>query len=260
MPITLLKNIIALNALIQVIAETQKENVPRYQIVQFGQDTILDCISSDGNNSENVFWTKSARKSSNSIESDFSKDFTKDVRYSVDEDHSLTIRNVRSKDVGSYSCNVVTENGYRHNTIILNISQQSPEIRRKPRPKSAKSEQDIQFRCLVSGYPEPSIRWLHNGSPIIQEKDGNTRFKTTSFVSSTSLISASLKIKNVKKSDEGEYTCLAQNDMGKDRGKEIATKITKFIENFYISLTIYPYNYNTFNSFWIFSFRRLKSN
>ena len=232
MPITLLKNIIVLNALIQVIAETQKENVPQYQIVQFGQDTILSCISSDGNNSENVFWTKSARKSSNSIESDFSKDFTKDVRYSVDEDHSLTIRNVRSKDVGSYSCNVVTENGYRHNTIILNISQQSPEIRRKPRPKSARSNQDIQFRCLISGYPEPSIRWLHNGSAIIPEKDGNTRFKTTSFVSSTSLISASLKIKNVKKSDEGEYTCLAQNKKGKDRGKKIVANFTKSTEYF----------------------------
>ena len=177
-----------------------------------------------------MFWTKSTEKVSNSIDNNLSKGIPKDVRYSIDEQNSLTIRNVRSKDVGSYSCNVVNDNGYRHNTIILNISQQSPEIRRKPRDKSARSQQDVQFRCHVSGYPEPSIMWLHNGSPITQKKDSITRYKTTSFVSSTSLISASLTIKDVRKSDEGEYTCMAQNDMGKDTGTET------FDEHYIISL------------------------
>lgn len=228
MKMKMLRNIITVNVFIQVIVKAQKDIAPQYQIVQFGQDTRLECssVTSAEEFTQNVYWTKRRDKSSNSITYDLFKDIPKDLRYIVDEkDYSLTIRNIKSKDVGSYTCNVLNKNGYNQNTIILNISKQRPEIRRKPRSKSARSEQNIKFRCRVSGYPEPSITWLHNGLPISSEKDVNTRYQTTSFVSSTALISASLVIKNVKKSDQGEYTCLAQNDIGKDRGKQSSMQV-----------------------------------
>ena len=216
-----LKEILALSIFLQVIAKTQESDVPQYQILQFGQDATLKCTAADRESAQDAFWTKSGGTSTDSVKRDLLKDFPKDLRYSVSDENSLTIRNIKSKDVGSYSCNVLTKSGYKHNTIILNISQQSPKIRRKPRSKSARSGQDVEFRCLVSGYPEPSITWLHDELPISSEKlkHGSKRYKTKSYVSSTSLISASLTIKNVKKADQGEYTCLAQNEVGKDRGK-----------------------------------------
>lgn len=55
--------------------------------------------------------------------------------------------------------------------------------------------------CSVEGFPEPRIRWLHNGRDILYdglrvflEEDGST-----------------LSIEDVDSRDEGEYTCEAHN-------------------------------------------------
>ena len=58
-----------------------------------------------------------------------------------------------------------------------------------------------RLTCSVEGFPEPRIRWLHNGRDILYdglrvflEEDGST-----------------LSIEDVDSRDEGEYTCEAHN-------------------------------------------------
>ncbi|OZC09937.1 hypothetical protein X798_03043 [Onchocerca flexuosa] len=70
--------------------------------------------------------------------------------------------------------------------------------------------EQAEFSCVVTGYPEPLIEWLHNGERII----GDSRLKI-SFVSGR----ASLTIRNVDKQDMGEYCCKANNSAGSETSK-----------------------------------------
>ncbi|XP_045530819.1 uncharacterized protein LOC123718416 isoform X1 [Pieris brassicae] len=64
----------------------------------------------------------------------------------------------------------------------------------------------IEFECLISGHPEPDIRWFHYNQLLPDCPD---------FESTYDLGTARLKIKQVAAEDEGTYTCEASNNLGK---------------------------------------------
>ncbi|XP_022129575.2 uncharacterized protein LOC111003404 isoform X2 [Pieris rapae] len=64
----------------------------------------------------------------------------------------------------------------------------------------------IEFECLISGHPEPDIRWFHYNQLLPDCPD---------FESTYDLGIARLKIKQVAAEDEGTYTCEASNNLGK---------------------------------------------
>ncbi|KAL3982100.1 Fibronectin type III domain family protein [Acanthocheilonema viteae] len=67
-----------------------------------------------------------------------------------------------------------------------------------------------EFSCVITGYPEPLIEWLHNGERIT----GDSRLKI-SFVTGRAL----LTIRNTNKQDAGEYCCKASNSAGSETSK-----------------------------------------
>jgi len=61
------------------------------------------------------------------------------------------------------------------------------------------------FRCHVIGNPKPRIKWKKNGVTIAQNKRIKVRILKWG---------SRLRIKNIHKSDEGVYRCIAKNHYG----------------------------------------------
>ncbi|ESO99774.1 hypothetical protein LOTGIDRAFT_58816, partial [Lottia gigantea] len=63
----------------------------------------------------------------------------------------------------------------------------------------------VQFRCVVTGEPQPDIKWLLDGEPI-----EDTKFERIIESDGTCI----LHIPETYPEDEGEYECVAINDFG----------------------------------------------
>ena len=65
-------------------------------------------------------------------------------------------------------------------------------------------DDNVLLECDISGYPQPVVNWLKNGSPI----------RITPWMSI--LANGSLIIRMSRKSDAGMYMCIAHNKFGTD--------------------------------------------
>uniref|UniRef100_A0AAR2JBK2 Contactin 1 n=1 Tax=Pygocentrus nattereri TaxID=42514 RepID=A0AAR2JBK2_PYGNA len=130
--------------------------------------------------------------------------------------HELRFTDMTFDDSGMYQC--IAEN--RHGVIYANAELQVPpsfELNPlKQRVLGAKNGH-VVIECKPRAAPRPTFSWskgtelLSNSSRIFIWEDG------------------SLEIRNVTKSDEGKYTCFAENDRGKanSTGSLLVTDATK---------------------------------
>ncbi|KAL4635018.1 inactive tyrosine-protein kinase transmembrane receptor ROR1 [Arapaima gigas] len=66
--------------------------------------------------------------------------------------------------------------------------------------------QTAELHCRVSGYPAPSIRWLKNDAPVVQEPR-RVSYRNTGYGSR-------LRIRNLDTTDTGYFQCVATNSFG----------------------------------------------
>ena len=69
---------------------------------------------------------------------------------------------------------------------------------------TAASNTTITIRCPVSGVPTPAVTWLEDGAQTI----GGDKFSMTD--------DNSLVINDVETKHSAKYSCIAQNEFGKD--------------------------------------------
>uniref|UniRef100_A0A182PBJ1 Ig-like domain-containing protein n=1 Tax=Anopheles epiroticus TaxID=199890 RepID=A0A182PBJ1_9DIPT len=72
---------------------------------------------------------------------------------------------------------------------------------------------NITYKCMVSGDPEPNVRWDMNGKDVDQDNAIIETERHVAFDGSVTLWS-NLTILNVTNNDSGFYTCTAQNRIG----------------------------------------------
>ncbi|XP_039299676.1 peroxidasin homolog, partial [Nilaparvata lugens] len=109
-----------------------------------------------------------------------------------------TIINLEREDTGTYKCTASNYIG-----IITAVAQVLPTFVTTPENLTTKSGSLARLRCVAEGSPAPVITWF---------KDGNTVTPATRF----SILEggSTLEIRDLKESDSGLYTCLAQNQVG----------------------------------------------
>ncbi|XP_028857389.1 inactive tyrosine-protein kinase transmembrane receptor ROR1 [Denticeps clupeoides] len=66
--------------------------------------------------------------------------------------------------------------------------------------------QTAELHCHVSGFPPPSVRWLKNDAPVVQEPR-RVSFRPTTYGSR-------LRIRNLDTTDTGYFQCVASNSYG----------------------------------------------
>lgn len=122
---------------------------------------------------------------------------------------SLLIRDTRVDDRGTYSCNVALDDDENNNrnqsSLIMLDVLAAPYFISHPLSKTIVENDTsavVEFSCEVRGVPLPTIEWTHNGKKI--------EFTEERF----SALKNKLTIKDLIKSDGGNYACNATNKLG----------------------------------------------
>ncbi|XP_066455872.1 immunoglobulin superfamily member 10 isoform X1 [Eleutherodactylus coqui] len=132
---------------------------------------------------------------------------------------SLVVLSVNEKDAGEYLC--VARNKLGDDLILMkvNINMKPAKIVQKQYlTKQVPFGKDFRVDCKASGSPIPEISWsLPDGTMInnvLQADDsGRRRRRYILFDNGT------LYLNKVGMSEEGDYTCYAENTLGKDEMK-----------------------------------------
>ena len=87
-------------------------------------------------------------------------------------------------------------------TFSLNTDQ--PEISEHPQNQIVLEGLNVSFLCNATGNPTPTLSWTINGSPVNTTSNPRITF---------SAYNTQLTITTVKRTDGGEYKCLASNSV-----------------------------------------------
>ncbi|XP_072474409.1 immunoglobulin superfamily member 10 [Notamacropus eugenii] len=203
----------------------ERDTIPRIENasqklteVNFGDKLLLNC-SATGEPKPKILW----RLPSKAIVDQWHR---MGSRIHVYPNGSLFIGAVTEKDAGDYLC--VARNKIGDDLILMKVS-----LRMKPAKIDHKQHfkkqvlhgKDFQVDCKASGSPVPEISWsLPDGTMInnvMQADDGRRRSRRYILFDN-----GTLYFNKVGIAEEGDYTCYAQNTLGKDEMKVHLTVVT----------------------------------
>ncbi|KAL0994173.1 hypothetical protein UPYG_G00118740 [Umbra pygmaea] len=166
---------------------------PQDVVVALGEPATLDCQPPRGHPEPTTFWRK-----------DKARLDLKDDRITV-RAGKLTISNTRKSDAGMYVCVATNMVGERDSeTAQLSVFER-PTFVRRPVNQVVLVEEGVELRCQVQGDPAPSLRWRKDDLDIPRSRY-DIRYEKDDFL---------LKIKKVSAGDQGTFTCVAENRVGK---------------------------------------------
>ncbi|CAK6964532.1 neural cell adhesion molecule 1a isoform X7 [Scomber scombrus] len=140
----------------------------------------------------------------------------KDVRFKIQDNGHLQIRGIKKTDEGMYNCEARVlargEIDFKMIKVVVNVL---PTIRARQSDVNATADvgSTALLACDADGFPEPTVTWAHNnivletGDKYSLNEDGSE-----------------LVIKDVKKVDEGDYTCIAKNKAG-EKTEEVSLNV-----------------------------------
>ncbi|XP_067088290.1 pro-neuregulin-2, membrane-bound isoform-like, partial [Osmerus mordax] len=83
----------------------------------------------------------------------------------------------------------------------------APKLRRMRNPLTVNEGSRLTVKCEATGNPGPTYRWF---------KDGNELKKSREIRIKTSQKNSKVQISRARLEDSGNYTCVAENPLGKD--------------------------------------------
>lgn len=179
--------------------------------ISYGTRLQLDCIAT-GDPEPRVMWRTPSKKL---VDAQYSFD----PRLKVFPNGTLTLHSVTEKDAGDYLCFARNKMGDDYVLLRVAVMTKPAKIERK---LSVSQEvtygSDLRVDCVASGLPNPKIQWaLPDGTmvPSIASPD-----PSVGVVSRTRRLVAfdngTLYFNEVGPREEGDYTCYAQNQLGRD--------------------------------------------
>ncbi|XP_061638016.1 immunoglobulin superfamily member 10 isoform X1 [Phyllopteryx taeniolatus] len=149
-------------------------------------------------------------------------------RFQVLENGTLIINSVIDKDAGDYRCMAKSITGDDVQLMNVKVSMKPAKIEHKPHgKKKVLYGNDLKVDCKASGAPKPEISWgLPDGTVV------NSALQADSFSGGrrirryTLFDNGTLYVNQVGMSEEGDYTCIAENQVGKDEMHVHITVVT----------------------------------
>ncbi|XP_029629555.1 roundabout homolog 2 isoform X2 [Salmo trutta] len=115
------------------------------------------------------------------------------------------ISNTRKSDAGMFICVGTNMVGERDSETAQLTVFERPTFLRRPINQVVLEEEGVEFRCQVQGDPQPNVRWRKNDVDVPRGRY-EIKYDKEDYL---------LRVKKASASDEGTFTCLAENRVGK---------------------------------------------
>ncbi|KAM6988417.1 roundabout homolog 2 isoform 16-T16 [Tautogolabrus adspersus] len=166
---------------------------PTDVVVAAGEPAILECVPPRGHPEPTIYWKKDKVR----IED-------KDDRITI-RGGKLMISNTRKSDAGMYICVGTNMVGERDSETAQVTVFERPTFLRRPINQVVLEEESVEFRCQVQGDPQPNVRWRKDDMDVPRGRY-EIKYDKDDYV---------LRVKKASVNDEGTFTCVAENRVGK---------------------------------------------
>uniref|UniRef100_A0A670Y509 Roundabout guidance receptor 2 n=1 Tax=Pseudonaja textilis TaxID=8673 RepID=A0A670Y509_PSETE len=156
-----------------------------------GEPAILECQPPRGHPEPTIYWKKDKIRIDD-----------REERISI-RSGKLMISNTRKGDAGMYTCVGTNMVGERDSDPAELTVFERPTFLRRPINQVVLEEDVVEFKCQVQGDPQPSVRWKKDDIDLPRGSRYDIKDDYT------------LRIKKAMSSDEGTYTCITENRVGK---------------------------------------------
>ncbi|NXK86083.1 MXRA5 protein, partial [Formicarius rufipectus] len=185
---------------------------PQRTDVTYGSILHLDC-SASGDPWPRILWRLPSKRMIDSVHS------TLETRIKVFSNGTLVVHSVTDKDAGDYLCVARNKIGDDYVVLKVNVMMKPAKIEYKNENNhKVKYGGDLKVDCVATGLPNPEISWgLPDGSMIntfMQSDDSGSRTKRYVVFDN-----GTLYFNDVGLREEGDYTCYAENQIGRDEMK-----------------------------------------
>ncbi|KAM5127304.1 matrix-remodeling-associated protein 5 [Callospermophilus lateralis] len=181
---------------------------PRRTDVRYGGTLRLDC-SASGDPWPRILWRLPSKRMIDAL-------FSFDARVKVFTNGTLVVKSVTDKDAGDYLCVARNKVGDDYVVLQVNVEMKPAKIQHKEgNDHRVLYGGDLKVDCVATGLPNPEISWsLPDGSLVhsLMQSD-DSRARTKRYVV---FHNGTLYFNEVGPREEGDYTCVAENQVGKD--------------------------------------------
>nr|XP_015193162.1 PREDICTED: roundabout homolog 3 isoform X3 [Lepisosteus oculatus]XP_015193163.1 PREDICTED: roundabout homolog 3 isoform X3 [Lepisosteus oculatus] len=179
------------NASLEVaILRDDFRQAPSDVVVAAGEPAVMECIPPRGHPEPTISWKRNNIRVND-----------KDERITI-RGGKLMISNTRKSDAGMYVCVGTNMVGERDSDPAELVVFERPTFVRRPVNQVVLAEDSLDFLCEVVGDPTPTVRWRKEEGELPR---GRHEIRSDN----------TLRLTQVRAEDEGAYTCVSENSVGK---------------------------------------------
>uniref|UniRef100_A0A3Q2XMV2 Roundabout, axon guidance receptor, homolog 3 (Drosophila) n=1 Tax=Hippocampus comes TaxID=109280 RepID=A0A3Q2XMV2_HIPCM len=179
------------NASLEVaILRDDFRQTPSDVVVAAGEPAVMECIPPRGHPEPTISWKR------NNVQVN-----DRDERITI-RGGKLMISNTRKSDAGMYVCVGTNMVGEKDSDPAELVVFERPVFTKQPVNQVVLADDAVDFFCAVHGDPIPTVRWRREEGELPR---GRYEIRSDN----------SLHLKQVRAEDEGTYTCVSENSVGK---------------------------------------------
>ncbi|XP_030648096.1 roundabout homolog 3 [Chanos chanos] len=179
------------NASLEVaILRDDFRQTPSDVVVAAGEPAVMECIPPRGHPEPTISWKRNNVRVND-----------KDERITI-RGGKLMISNTRKSDAGMYVCVGTNMVGEKDSDPAELVVFERPMFVRRPVNQVVLADDTVDFLCEVQGDPTPTVRWRREEGELPR---GRSEIRSDN----------SLRLSQVRAEDEGTYTCVSENSVGK---------------------------------------------